>query len=345
MTETMQAYEIQEGFGLDHLARVKRPRPTPGPGQLLLRMTAWSLNYRDLLTVQGAYNPKQPLPLIPCSDGVGVVEAAGDGVSRAAVGDRVCPIFCQCWLEGPPDRDKLRSTLGGPLDGTLAEYLVVDEQGVVHPPAHLTDAECAALPCAGVTAWTALFAEGDLQPEQTVLVLGTGGVSSFALLLAKARGARVILTSSDDAKLARARELGADDTINYREQQKWSKPVRELTAGRGVDHVVEVGGAGTLEQSIRSCAIGGQVSVIGVLAGVESSVLVTPILMGYLRLQGILVGHRASFEALNAFLTEHRLHPVVGQTFSFGQAREAFELMARGGHFGKIALATQESNE
>jgi NADPH:quinone reductase-like Zn-dependent oxidoreductase len=345
MTETMKAYEIQEGFGLEHLVLAERPRPAPGPGQLLLRMTAWSLNYRDLLTVQGGYNPKQPLPLIPCSDGVGVVEAVGEGVRRAAKGDRVCPIFCQAWIDGPPDRDKLRSTLGGPLDGTLAEFVVVSEEGVVHPPAHLTDAECASLPCAGVTAWTALFAEGDLQPEQTVLVLGTGGVSSFALLLAKARGARVIITSSDDEKLGRARALGADETINYQKQKQWSKPVRELTAGRGVDHVVEVGGAGTLEQSIRSCAIGGRVSVIGVLAGAKSAVLVTPILMGYLRLQGILVGHRASFEALNAFFTEHELRPVVGHTFSFDQAHEAFELMGRGGHFGKIALEAGSAPE
>jgi NADPH:quinone reductase-like Zn-dependent oxidoreductase len=334
----MRAVAIDGSFGLDNLRVVERDRPHPGPGQVLLRMRAQSLNYRDLLTVQGAYNPKQPLPLIPCSDGVGHVEDVGEGVTRAQVGDRVCPIFCQSWLDGTPDRDKLRSTLGGPLDGTLTEWMVVDQQGLVHPPAHLTDGECAALPCAAVTAWTALFTEGRLQAGQTVLVQGTGGVSIFALQLAKAAGATVILTSSSDEKISRARELGADQTLNYRETPEWARAVRELTGGRGVDHVVEVGGAGTLDQSIRCTAIGGQISVIGVLSGIKSSILVTPILMGYQRLQGILVGHRTSFEALCAFLAEHELHPVISDRFEMARAREGFELMARGGHLGKITL-------
>jgi len=329
---------IDGSFGLDNLAVVDRPVPQPGPGQVLLRMRAMSLNYRDLLTVRGHYNPRQPLPLIPCSDGVGVVEAVGDGVTRAAAGDRVCPIFCQEWLDGRPDRDKVRSTLGGPLDGTLTEAMVVHEDGLVHAPPHLSDVECAALPCAAVTAWTALFTEGQLQPGQTVLIQGTGGVSIFALQLAKAAGATVILTSSSDEKAARARELGADETINYRDVERWSKRVREITGGRGVDHVVEVGGANTLEQSIQSTAIGGRVAVIGVLSGIKSPVAVTPILMGYLRLQGILVGHRSSFEALNAFVVEHDLHPVVDATFDLDRVRDGFDLMARGGHLGKIGV-------
>jgi len=282
--------------------------------------------------------PRQPLPLVPCSDGVGVVDAVGVGVTRVAVGDRACPIFCQDWLDGAPDRDKVRSTLGGPLDGTLTEAMVVHEQGLVVPPSHLSDVECAALPCAAVTAWTALFTEGQLEPGQTVLVLGTGGVSMFALQLAKAAGATVILTSSSDAKLARARELGADETINYRQTERWSKRVREITAGRGVDHVVEVGGANTLEQSIQCTAIGGRVAVIGVLSGIKSPVAVTPILMGYLRLQGILVGHRASFEALCAFLSRHQLRPVMDATFPLERVADGFELMARGGHLGKIGV-------
>lgn len=334
----MKALVIDGAFGLENLKTVEREKPTPGPGQVLLKMKAMSLNYRDLLTVRGAYNPKQPLPLVPCSDGVGVVESVGDEVTRAAVGDRVCPIFCQSWLDGPPSRDQLRSTLGGPLDGTLTEYMVIDQQGLVHPAAHLTDEECAALPCAAVTAWTALFTEGGLQPGRTVLVLGTGGVSIFALQLTKAAGATVFVTSSSDDKLARAKELGAEGGINYKAEPQWGKKVRALTGGRGVDHVIEVGGAGTLEQSIKASAVGGQISVIGVLSGIKTSVMVTPILMSYLRLQGILVGHRSSFEALNEFLTEHALHPVVSHTFPFDDAKKGFDVMAGGSHFGKICL-------
>lgn len=334
----MRAVVIDGGFGLDNLQAVQREIPRPGPGQVALRMTAMSLNFRDLLTVNGLYNPKQPLPLVPCSDGVGFVEAVGEGVTRAAVGDRVCPIFCQTWLDGPPDRPMIRSTLGGPLDGTLVETMVIDQEGLVFPPAHLSDAECAALPCAAVTAWSALFTYGQLQAGQTVLLLGTGGVSIAALQLTKAAGARVILTSSSDEKAARARELGADHTINYKETPQWSKAVREFTDGAGVDHVVEVGGAGTLQQSIKATAIAGQISIIGVLSGVSTEVKLTPILMSGIRLQGILVGHRAGFEALNVFLTEHQIHPVVSEPFSFDTVGEGFALMARGGHFGKIVI-------
>ncbi len=334
----MRAMTIDGAFGIDNLRMKDRETPEPGPGQVGLRMLAASLNYRDLLMVRGHYDPRQPLPLVPCSDGVGVVEAVGEGVTRAAVGDRVCPIFCQAWLEGTPDREKIRSTLGGPLDGTLSERMVVDQEGLVHPPAHLSDTECAALPCAAVTAWTALFTEGQLAPGQTVLVQGTGGVSTFALQLARAAGATVIVTSSSDEKLERARALGADEVLNYRDTPEWGKAVRGLTGGRGVDHVVEVGGAGTLEQSIRAAAIGGRIAVIGVLSGIKTSLTVTPILMGYLRLQGILVGHRASFEALNGFIEQHDLRPVVHEVLPFDGVHAGFELMARGGHQGKICL-------
>lgn len=334
----MRAMVIDGSFGLDNLRQTEREVPETGPGQVRLRMRAASLNYRDLLMVRGHYDPRQPLPLVPGSDGVGIVEAIGEGVTRAAIGDRGCPIFCQEWHDGAPERDKLRSTLGGPLDGTLREVMVIDEGGLVHPPDHLSDAECAALPCAAVTAWTALFTEGDLAAGQTVLVQGTGGVSTFALQLAHAAGATVIVTSSSDRKLERARALGAAETINYRETPDWGGAVRRMTGGRGVDHVVEVGGAGTLEQSIRATAIGGRIAVIGVLSGIKSNLMLTPILMGYLRLQGILVGHRASFEALNSFVAEHELRPEISETHPMDQARAGFELMARGGHHGKICL-------
>ena len=336
----MKAMVIDGSFGLDNLRVVERESPRPGTGQVRLRMKAMSLNFRDLLTVRGHYNPRQPLPLIPCSDGVGVVEEVGEGVTRAKVGDRVCPIFCQTWLGDLPTREALRSTLGGPLDGTLCEEMIVDQDGLVHPPAHLSDVECASLPCAAVTAWTALFTEGQLAAGQTVLVQGTGGVSVFALQLAKAAGATVIATSSSDEKLAKVRQLRADETINYVDTPRWGRRVRELTGGRGVDHVVEVGGAGTLEQSIQATAAGGRIAVIGVLSGIKSEVMVTPILMGYLRLQGILVGHRASFEALCAFLAEHEIHPTISDTFELDRTREGFDLMARGGHFGKIGVVT-----
>ncbi len=202
----MRAMEIQGAFGLDHLVLVERPDPVPGPGQVLVRLRAASLNYRDLLTVEGKYNPKQKLPLIPCSDGAGEVVAVGEGVTRVRPNDRVCPIFAQRWIAGEPTRDRLRSTLGGPLDGTLAELAVFDQEGLVKIPEHLTDEEAATLPCAAVTAWTAL---DGITAGDTVLLQGTGGVSIFALQLANLRGARVIITSSSDEKLARARELGA----------------------------------------------------------------------------------------------------------------------------------------
>ncbi|MCB1057340.1 MAG: NAD(P)-dependent alcohol dehydrogenase, partial [Acidobacteria bacterium] len=230
----MRVMEIRGGFGLDHLLPGERPDPEAGRGQVLLRMRAASINYRDLLMVQGRYNPRQPLPLIPCSDGVGEVVAVGPGVDRVAVGDRVAPIFCQRWLGGEATPERLRSTLGGPLDGTLAELMVLSQEGVVRVPEHLDDPEAATLTCAGVTAWSALFTHGEIVPGDTVLLLGTGGVSIFALQLAKLAGARVVITSSSDEKLGRARELGADETVNYTSVPEWGKRVRELTGGRGV---------------------------------------------------------------------------------------------------------------
>ena len=334
----MRAWEIQGGFGLDHLQLAERPDPQPGPGQVKLRVRAVSLNYRDLLTVQGLYNPRQKLPLIPCSDGVGEVVAVGEGVTRAKPGDRVCGIFAQRWLAGEPSRDKLRSTLGGPFDGLLAEQVVLHEDGVVHVPPHLSDEEAATLPCAGLTAWSALVTHGRLTAGDTVLLQGTGGVSIFALQLARLLGVRALITSSRDDKLERARRLGASGLINYRQTPEWSGAVRELTEGAGVDLVVEVGGAGTLEQSLRSVRLGGTICLIGNLAGVVAQVPLTLIFMQQARLQGILVGHREGFEAMNRAIAQHGLHPVVDRVFPFEDARAAFALMAAGGHFGKICI-------
>lgn len=301
-------------------------------------MRAASLNYRDLMMVRGEYNPRQPLPLIPCSDGVGEVVLVGAGVGRVKVGDRVCPIFAQGYLAGEPTREKLKTTLGGPLDGTLTELMRVHEDSVVKVPSALSDVEAACLPCAGVTAWNAVVSQGQLQPGQTLLTLGTGGVSIFALQIAKALGARVIVTSSSDEKLAKARELGADEVVNYRTTPDWAKRVRELTDGRGVDHVIEVGGGGTLAESIKSVRPAGTVSIIGALAGAKSELNVLPVLMQNIRLQGVFVGHRESFEGLCAAVKKNQIRPVVDRSFGFDEARAAFEYMQSGSHFGKVGL-------
>jgi NADPH:quinone reductase-like Zn-dependent oxidoreductase len=338
----MRAVEIRGAFGLDNLIVAERPDPRPGFGQVLLRMHAASLNYRDLLTILGKYNPKLKLPLVPCSDGVGEVLEVGEGVTRVRPGDRVCPIFAQGWLAGEPARDKSRSTLGGPLDGTLAERMVLNEEGLVKVPEHLTDEEAAALPCAAVTAWNALT-RAALNAGETVLVQGTGGVSLFALQFAKMLGARVIATSSRDEKLALARELGADETINYRETPEWGARAKELTGGTGVDLIVEVGGADTLEQSLRGIRFGGTVSLIGNLSGSDAHVRLPLIFMQHVRVLGIFVGHRESFEVMNRAITLHRLRPVIDRVFPLEESRAAFEHMAAGGHFGKIAVRCSTS--
>ncbi|MEE8117380.1 MAG: NAD(P)-dependent alcohol dehydrogenase [Gemmatimonadales bacterium] len=334
----MRVVELQERFGLENVTLATRSEPTAEPGQVVLRMLAASPNYRDLLMVLGQYNPKQPLPLIPGSDGVGQVVSVGQGVERVQVGDRVAPIFAQNWICGRPTIETLRSTLGGPLDGTLTEYLAVEQSGVVHVPQHLSDEEAATLPCAGLTAWNALVTHGGVQPGDTVLVQGTGGVSIFALQFAVLLGARVIVTSSSDEKLERARALGAWETINYRSLPDWGREARRLADDRGVDLVVEVGGAGTLARSLAAVRPGGRISLIGVLAGGMSEINIVPILMGQIRVQGVLVGHRESFEAMNRAIEVHHLRPAVSRVFPLDDTRAALMHLAAGEHFGKIAI-------
>jgi NADPH:quinone reductase-like Zn-dependent oxidoreductase len=294
-----------------------------------------SLNYRDLLMVKGLYNPRQKLPLVPCSDACAVVEALGHGVTRVAVGDRVIPSFVQDWIAGEPSKGLLGGTLGGPLDGTLAELLVVPAHCVVLAPDHLSDAEASTLPCAGLTAWSAL--EG-ITAGDTVLVQGTGGVSLFALQLSVLRGARVIVTSSSDAKLALARNLGAAATLNYVSTPSWGKAVKALTHGRGVDRIIEVAG-GDLQQSLRAIRVGGTLALIGILGGVSGPINLTRILMQAVTVRGILVGHRDGFEAMNRALTQHQLHPVVDKIFPFEDARLALAYLESAKHFGKVVLA------
>jgi NADPH:quinone reductase-like Zn-dependent oxidoreductase len=332
----MRVLEIQNAFGIDSLTPAERPQPRPGPGQVLVQMRAWSLNYRDLLVVKGAYNPKLRLPFIPFSDGVGEVVAVGDGVTRAKPGERVAGTFMQGWVCGDVTEAKARTALGGALEGILAEYAVFDQDGVVTVPGHLSDEEAATLPCAAVTAWHALVSEGHVKAGDTVLVQGTGGVSLFALQFAKLLGARVIATSSSDDKLARVRQVGASDGINYKTTPEWGKRARELT-GEGVDHVVEVGGAGTISESLKAVRAGGTVSLIGILSGTGSFNL-TPILMKNVRVQGIFVGSREMFEAMNRAIALHRLRPVVDRVFGFTEVRAALRHMESGAHFGKICV-------
>ncbi len=334
----MRAWVIDEAFGIDHLRQVERASAALAPHQIRLTMKCASLNFRDSLMVRGAYNPKQKLPLVPCSDGAGVVAETGAQVSRVRVGDRVSPIFAQRWIGGVPTHEKLRSTLGGPLDGTLAGEMVLDAESVVKVPEHLSDQEAATLPCAALTAWNALTGYTPVRAGDTVLVQGTGGVSIFALQLAKVLGCRVIATSSSDEKLERVKALGADHVINYATEPEWGRVARELTGGAGVDHVVEVGGAGTLAQSLKAIRIGGQISLIGVLSGNQKDLNLNPIFMQAVRVQGILVGDRESFEAMNRAISLHGLRPVVDRVFEFDQVPAAFEALAKSQLFGKLCI-------
>lgn len=334
----MKVWEIRDAYGIDHLAVAERPEPKPGPGEIVVAMKAASLNYRDLLTVQGMAG-QFPLPLVPFSDGAGVVESIGEGVTRVAPGDRVCPTFFQSWTGGPVAMEKLTRPLGGPLDGVLQQKMLLSAEGVAKIPEHLSFAEAATLPCAGLTAWRALVDEARLAAGDTVLVQGTGGVSIFALQFAKARGATVIATSSSDEKLARAKALGADHLINYKTTPDWGAKARALTGGRGVDVVVEVGGENTLGQSIEAARIGGSIVVIGVLGGFVTPVIVPLVFSKNLHIHGISVGSREQFEAMAAFIAQQKLKPAIDQVFPFGELPAALRLMQAGGHFGKIAVA------
>jgi NADPH:quinone reductase-like Zn-dependent oxidoreductase len=335
----VKAFEVQSGFGLENLVMVDRGEPTPGPGQVLIKMKAFSLNYRDLMVVMGTYNPRMRLPCVPLSDGAGEVVSIGDGVTRVKPGDRVAPIFMPKWIEGEPTVEKGKSALGAAVDGILQEYVAISEDGVVRLPEHLSYEEGATLPCAAVTAWHALISEGELKPGDTVLVQGTGGVSIFALQLASMLGARVIVTSSSDEKLRRAINLGAAEGINYKTTPDWDKRVIELTHGLGVDHVVEVGGAGTLNKSLKAVRMDGRISLIGALSGGSGDISTVLILMKNVRLQGIFVGSRDMFEAMNRAISERKLKPVIDRVFAFDQACEALKYMATGAHFGKICIS------
>lgn len=334
----MWAYELQE-FGIDGLRRTEQPDPVPGLGEVVVKLHASSLNFRDLMVVEGTYNPRMKLPAIPFSDGAGEVVSVGGGVTKWQAGDRVMPIFAQLWMDGDPNAEIRRSSLGAgrPWDGTLREYAVFNENGLVAIPTFLDYGQAATLPCAALTAWHALIKSGGIKPGDTVVTLGTGGVSIFALQFARMAGARVIATSSSDQKLARLKELGADETINYRESEDWDKAVLELTSGRGADHVVEVGGADTLPRSINATRFGGHIAMIGALTG-AASFNPTSVFMKAVRVQGIYVGNRRMFEEMVQAIEVNGSKPVIDTVFGFDDVAAALNHLKQGSHFGKIVI-------
>ncbi len=334
----MKRYELRTTKGVEGLKAADAPIASPGPGQALVRVRAVSLNYRDLLVVSGMYPGSLPLPLVPTSDGAGEVTAIGAGVDRVKVGDRVAGTFFEGWASGRLTERDMATARGGATQGMLAEYVLSREDALVRIPDHLSFDEAATLPCAAVTAWHALFEVDPLRPGETVLVLGTGGVSIFALQFAVMAGAQVIVTSSSDQKLERARGLGATTTINYKKVPDWEIPVREATGGIGVDRVIEVGGPGTFQKSLASLRLGGRLSVIGILTGFTGGVEIVPILVGSLHVDGIYVGSREMFESMNRAITRTKLSPVIDRGFSFAEAPAAYEYLRSGAHFGKVVI-------
>lgn len=324
-------------FSIDAIEAIETDVPQPKRGEILVKVAAASLNYRDLAIVAQNYIPGLPLPLVPASDCCGTVVAVGEGVTQWKPGDRVTPIYTQGWHDGKPTPEqRARRTLGAPLSGVLQQYVAVPAEDAVAPPASLTDVEAATLPIAALTAWSALQ-EGGVKPGDTVLLQGTGGVSLFGLQFAKAAGAKVIITSSSDEKLERAKALGADEVVNYRRHADWEVKVKELTGGRGVDIVVETAGA-SLSKSLAATAFGGFVGVVGFVAGYEATISLRQLIGPMIRMQGIAVGSRARFEQMNRAIEQHGLKPVLDKVFALDEAKAAFAHLASGAHFGKIAI-------
>ncbi|WP_028777151.1 zinc-dependent alcohol dehydrogenase family protein [Shimazuella kribbensis] len=335
----MKTFEIKQTFGLDSLVAGERSIPVPGSHEVLIRLDAVSLNYRDLSVIKGIFNPDQSLPLIPVSDGVGKVMELGEQVSRVKKGDRVSANYAQKWISGTPNSEQLYSTIGSPTDGLLAEYAIVHEDALVLIPEHLTDEEASTLPIAGVTAWHAIVAEGKVKAGDTVVIQGTGSVSLFALQFAKLHGAKVIITSSNDEKLVETKKLGADFGINYSTNPDWDKAVLAYTNGIGADHVLDVGGAHTINKSISAIRIGGRVSMVGNLTGIiapEFNILA--VMLKKPTIQGINGGSRKMFEAMNQAIAQNKLHPVIDRVFPFEQSIEAFRYQDKENQFGKIVI-------
>lgn len=337
MSPHSRQFQLVNSGAAHTLSLTTVPVPAPGAGQVLIRMAAASLNYRDLLTRKDTAS--QPPGLVPLSDGAGTVVAVGAGVTRWIVGDRVIPGFFSQWVDGPFRPDYLATALGGgATHGVLAELVVASEASLAHVPDYMTLEEASTLPCAGVTAWHALFARGNLQAGDTVLVQGTGGVALYGLQLAAAHGAHVIVTSSSDQKLQRALALGAWKTINYRTHPDWETQVLELTEGRGVDHILELGGPDTYNRSIAAIAPGGKIAQIGVLTGFASQPNILPLQFKNASINGICVGSTAHLQQLADFMTQHQIHPVIDRRFAFEDAPNAYEHLASASHFGKLVV-------
>ena len=335
----MRAYQLPKGgAGIEALAKVERPDPKPAHRQVLVKVSACSLNFRDLGIVRGTYRMPVRDNVVPLSDGAGEVVELGAGVTRVKVGDKVAGCFFQRWPGGEPPPDVQAGALGGSVDGMLSEYALLEEEGVVKIPAHLSLEEGACLPCAGVTVWHAMMEHAKLASGQTVLLQGTGGVSIFGLQLAHAAGAQVIITSSSDDKLTRAKKLGARLGINYKTTPDWEKAAMEFTGGRGVDHVVEVGGAGTLARSFAAIRVGGKISMIGGLSGPATELNPGLILGRRANVQGISVGSTQMFEAMNRAIAANAIKPVIDKVFGFDDVQAAYKHMASGAHFGKIVI-------
>ncbi|MEA3148581.1 MAG: hypothetical protein QOI53_4236 [Verrucomicrobiota bacterium] len=334
----MRSYEIQKYGGSSGLKLVDRSLPEPDNYEVVVQIRATSLNYRDLIVLQGKYDRNPTVGRVPLSDGAGEVVAVGPAVTKFKLGDRVAACFFQGWPAGRFSGEMHRTALGGPIDGVLTEQAKFHEDGLVHLPANYSFEEGATLPCAALTAWQSLIVRGELVPGETVLLLGTGGVSIFGLQIAKMSGAKVIITSSSDEKLERARQLGADAVINYQTTPEWGKAAANLAGRDGVDHVIEVGGAGTFLQSVRACRFGGKIGMIGILSGIEVKTEIFPIVHKSATVFGIYVGSREMFEELNRALEQSNVRPVIDKIFPFASAPEAFEYMASGSHFGKVVI-------
>ena len=332
----MKKYQIVSDEGIDELHFTEGDMPSIGEMDVLVRMKASSINYRDLATIENPMARKINFPLVPNSDGVGEVVEMGKKVTRVSIGDRVCGIFFQTWIDGEITSNDMANALGGTIDGVLCEYRTFHEDGLVKIPSHLTDAEASTLPCAGVTAWNSLVDKGCVKPGSTVLLLGTGGVSIMALQFCQMLGVKAILTSSSDEKLEKAQALGAWQVINYKKEPDWDLLVLDITNGLGVDHVVEVGGAGTLSKSINSVCISGSIGLIGILTG--GQIDPTPMLRKSLHVHGIYVGHRRMFEDMNRAISAHEMRPVIEHTYPLDSARDAYHAMRAANHFGKLTI-------
>lgn len=329
----MRAYRMTIGGGVEGIRMVEEPDPQPGPGEVLIRVGATSLNYRDLMLGRASRSA-----VIPLSDGAGEIVEVGAGVRGFAPGDRVTGCFFPYWQVGEVSNAHVRDALGGNVDGMLAELVVLRGDAIVRTPAHMSDDEASTLPCAALTAWNGMFEVARLRPGQSVLLLGTGGVSIAGLQLGQIAGVRTIITSSSDEKLVRARALGADETINYRERPDWERAVLDLTGGRGVDLVLEVGGEGTFAQSMAATRIGGDVVLIGGLAHEDGASAHVPLVGRNIRATRISVGSREMFERMNRALELRQVHPVVDRAFTFEQTAEAYGMLEAQRHLGKVVI-------